>query len=597
MTHLRKHCLLLFAFFILIISAGGCSSVRPLRLSSVLEIGTDETGERRITMTAEKETLAKLFGSSDISFQSFIEANCPSAFSWSYRESASAYTVDFLLSFSSLDEYQEKLSLVTGLSDAAAVSRPSVGVKTGFSLSENVELVQLFSWFKDALAARTKMSDKTLSRYFSADENLLYYGGRLYPQESGKLSCHVETLHDARSIDILTDFSLEGGWQRTVQIEFPPEMLSNASNVRSYLSGLLPEGVSEKWKSNTYWQLVFSGGELAQISRQMGALFQSLSGESITETIVTEENLKVVHTLEEPLNLAFFVPDGGECRVRYYLGSTGGAAVIPFAEDGSRASLPFSDPSSYQGYLCVFDRQVTSDTRFSCRLEFSYQPENLLMHTSIRALQDMARVTTAEYAGVPALHRSCLQGELSRRAEDLGVIEFADTETGFAFIFTQAGTPLWLTAGWRVLSGSSETLVFDSDGISFFSPNESYHLRDSLDFSDFLISPRNTQITCSYIFPDQTEVQEGFSFTDTDTCRYLTGSSSLTFITTEGKVDLNVPLTGINPIFPWVILTAVIGGGAILYIIAVILISRGLSSPPEKTPAKSNDARKKKSAS
>ena len=270
----------LFLLFILIIIlvAGGCSTVRPIRLSSVLDIRTDESGERRITMTAEKETLGKLFGRADVSFQSFIEANCPTVFSWSYTESSSAYVIDFVLPFTGLDDYQEKMSLITGLSDATAISRPQIGVKTGFSLAENVDLVELFSWFKVALSQRTGLSDKKLSRYLSSEENLLYYGGRLYPQESGKLACRVENLHDALSIDILTDFSLEGTWKRTVQIEFPPEMLANASNVKSYLTGLLPEGVSEKWKDNTYWRLTFAEGALSEINRQMSGLFQSLSG-------------------------------------------------------------------------------------------------------------------------------------------------------------------------------------------------------------------------------------------------------------------------------------------------------------------------------
>ena len=568
----RRFFFFVFLLFLLVIMAGGCSSVRPVLLSSVLEINTDESGQRRIVMTAEKKTVDKLFGKDNFSFGSFIEACCPPELERSVTETADLYEVHFTLVFASLDEYQQKLAAVTGLADAVAVSRPQIGVKTGFSLAENVDLVALFSWFGDALRARTDISEKKLSSTFRAEENLLYYGGRAYPQETGKLSCHVENLLDALSIDVFTDFSLTGQWQRTIQVEFPPEMLANASNVRSYLSGLLPEGVSEKWKDNTYWRLTFTGGSLSEIDRQMRQLFPSVEGGGLTETITEESSLKLVHHLREDMNLAFFVPNEGSCRVRCFIGNVGEAKVVPCGLDGSDTSLPITlENPIYDGYICLFDRQVYQSTIFAWHMDFPCQPESLLLHTTVRSLQDITRTAAANLGDLPDLHRRILAESLSARAEGYGVLRISDTEDGFSFTFSQTGTPLTLSAGWRAFFLGREQLSFLPGPLSF-GLNQGYTLSDQLDFSGFLADPANTEITCSYILPDQMSVDESFHYPETGSARFLSSGESLVLTTLEGTVNLQVPLTGANVLYPWLLLAAIFVGFATVYVLITIFV-------------------------
>lgn len=70
-----------------------------------------------MSVTANKKTLQKLFHNSNFSFQSFITANCPKGLEWNYVDTASAYELTFVLSFDSLDEYQEKLMHLQALNN------------------------------------------------------------------------------------------------------------------------------------------------------------------------------------------------------------------------------------------------------------------------------------------------------------------------------------------------------------------------------------------------------------------------------------------------------------------------------------------------
>lgn len=86
-------------------------------------------------------------------------------------DTASAYELTFVLSFDSLDEYQEKIDALTGIEQFSSISRPQVGVKTGFTLSEPDDVMAVFTWFTDALKERTGLSDSKLLAYLSQQEN------------------------------------------------------------------------------------------------------------------------------------------------------------------------------------------------------------------------------------------------------------------------------------------------------------------------------------------------------------------------------------------------------------------------------------------
>ena len=87
----------------------GCAKCPPITFSSVLDIQADESGTRTMSVTANKRTLQKLFPQQQFFFSKLYHANCPKGLEWNYVDTASAYELTFVLSFNSLDEYQEKI--------------------------------------------------------------------------------------------------------------------------------------------------------------------------------------------------------------------------------------------------------------------------------------------------------------------------------------------------------------------------------------------------------------------------------------------------------------------------------------------------------
>lgn len=255
---------------------GGCAKCPPITFSSVLDIQANESGTRTMSVTANKKTLQKLFHNNNFSFQSFITANCPKGLEWNYVDTASAYELTFVLSFDSLDEYQEKIDALTGIEQFSSISRPQVGVKTGFTLSEPDDVMAVFTWFTDALKERTGLSDSKLLAYLSQQENELIYNGRSYKSQNNALVCNAETILDAKRIDILTSLSLDK-WNRTIYIIFPDELRDNASNVKSYLDDIVPDGIEAVWNNDTTWQLTFSAESFKELCIKTSQLFQSSS--------------------------------------------------------------------------------------------------------------------------------------------------------------------------------------------------------------------------------------------------------------------------------------------------------------------------------
>ena len=152
-----------------------------------------------------------------------------------------------------------------------------------------------------------------LLAYLSQQENELIYNGRSYKSQNNALVCNAETILDAKRIDILTSLSLDK-WNRTIYIIFPDELRDNASNVKSYLDAIVPDGIEAVWNNDTTWQLTFSAESFKELCVKTSQLFQSSSKSLASESIIAENSMKIVHSYEEPFQFSFFVPDSGTAR-------------------------------------------------------------------------------------------------------------------------------------------------------------------------------------------------------------------------------------------------------------------------------------------
>lgn len=506
---MKKFLRVLLPCFLILIGIGllgGCSKRPPITFSSIIDIQADESGTRTMTVTANKKTLQKLFHNSSFSFQSFITANCPKELLASdYEETASAYEFYFVLSFASLDEYQEKIDALTGIENFSTISRPQTGIKTGFILSEPDDIMAVFTWFTKALQERTGLSDTDLSVYLSQKTNELFYNGRSYSSKDGTLTCTAETILDAKRIDILTQLSLNQ-WNRTIYIIFPDELKDNASNVKSYLEAIVPEGMNAIWSSDTTWQLTFSADSFTDLCVLTSELFQSSSKSLATESIIAENSMRIVHSYAEPFQFTFFVPDSGTARARYFYSTDTEATLATYDENRNEKPLA-STRDGYDGYVCLFDDLVDGGCTYNYDAVFQYQPQQITVSTRVKSIQLLTRTITLSLGEVPVLHQQLISDTFEQNATHFGTISSkTDDKNQLTILFTQTGTPSYLAKGFESVFGKKETLDYCSKTTALFQPCHTYGFTEILDFSNFLVQPDATLITLNVQLPSGTTI-------------------------------------------------------------------------------------------
>lgn len=560
---------LLCSFFVCICllvgfcTLGGCTKVLPITFSSILEIQADESGSRTMTVEANKKTLQKLFRNSSFSFQSFISANCPKELEWSYVETASGYELTFVLTFDSLDDYQEKIASLTGIEEFSSVSRPKVGVKTGFTLSEPDDVMAVFSWFTDTLVERTKLSESELAAYFSQQTNELVYNGRSYYSADGQLQCAAETILDAKRIDILTALSLDQ-WNRDIYIIFPDELQDNASNVKSYLDAIVPDGIDAAWINDTTWKLSFSAPSFEELCVLTSQLFQSSSRSLASESIVAENSMRIVHSYSEPFQFSFFVPDSGTARARYFYSTDTQAELAAYDENKNPQALA-STRDGYDGYVCLFDGFVEGSCTYNYDAVFQYQPEQIAVFDQVKSIQLLTRTITLLLGEVPKLHQQLIADTFEQDAQGFGTVSAkTDEQNNLTLVFTQTGTPSYLENGFEAVFHGKESLDYCFETTALFQPLNTCLFTDSLDFSGFLAQPDTTLISLRIELPNNTYVLED-SVESSLSDDQAVSDSVYTAKTTDETLHVTMTLAQLNAAYYLCLLALLIIVGAILY--------------------------------
>lgn len=553
MKRIRSILILTVCMLCSIFMLSGCSKTSPIVFSSILSINTDESGSRTITASADKATIKSILGGKNNSFQSFIDAYCPDSITWDYVETGNSYELTFVISFQSLDEYQEKTGSLTGNPAGVTISRPQIGVKTGFTLTESTDITDLFSWLFSALSERSGQSKAKLENKLINGSNLLIYAGREYPQQGSGLYAYIETLHDAECIDILTEITLDNSWTRSVHIRFPGKMLDNASNVKPYLSSLLPEGITESWTSDTIWSLSFENGDIKKTGVLMDGLFQSQTNEVLAESIYADNSMRFTHRYQEPLNLAFFVPNTGKTLVRYFVKTPANAVLL--ISDGNGGLTPASSLSNdYAGYTCLFSQSMSGGT-LDFTASYQYQPLEIVVDTQVHSVQDIRRTTTLEMGTVlPEVHRALMMETLKRDANGHGNITEETTDGLYRIRYSQSGTTQHINEGFSAVFDGSAGFSYERPKLKPFNATLKASYSELVDFSSFLANVSDTLITYCLSFPDQETLTDG--------------NESLISLTTTGLYQLSGETVRPNKLRPWLFaLFAVIG----LFVLWIIL--------------------------
>lgn len=539
-------CLLLLSGLLL----AGCRDAQPILFHSSMTINPDESGNRTITASADKSSLSSLFGSSMVSFQSFIQINCPELMEWSYQETGSSYELTFTIPFDNLEDYQEKIAALTQTDNTVSISRPQTGVRTGFTLTEDTDTLSLFSWLTDALIARSG-NESLVSALLRDGENTLTYAGVDYPQNGKGLYVYVETLFDAEHIDILTGLAPDDTWNRSIRIHFPDEILDNASNVKPWLSSLLPEELSESWADDTTWVLDFPSCTLDALDTLMNRLFQASNAESLTETISSENPLRFLHSYQESLNVAFFVPNTGTTTVRYFiLNSSYASLYLPGSDNESVKAVSLSN--DYPDYTCLYSERMSEKT-LAFSAVYQYQPQEITVSTQIISSQDIRRTTTLSFdCGLPNVHRSLMLDTFKKEAAGHGFVTAETSDSSYSVIYKQSGTDASINEGFGTLFGQPSGFSYSRGTSSLIDRKLESVCTDQINLASFLPEPQKTVLNYELQLPGNETLPDG--------------TSVLTSVSSDGTISVSCTARRLNHLIIWFFLLDGIAAVFLIYL-------------------------------
>ncbi len=357
---------------ILILSAmaifTGC---QPARVHTQTDIKKDLSGERVITVNIEKSTVSEYYDGTMQQISQVIDAACPEELTWSYAEEGTAYELQFVLAFSSIDDYNTKVHKIMTGETYKETDEPWVEFedtdtfwKKKFYFEEDFTSIELLKWLKDALVKEGIVSQRDSAYIFSNGENYIKYNNNQY---STYEYAYVEDKEFVpyKRIEIRTIANEDGTYDRDVLFVLEWDRAASVSYeelVKEAMAEFVPEGATTAWEMNEE-----EGEQSFRISKEnmdveaVNAFMAHCFGETGTKFNVLEQTGYFVRfTLqkkyEETVNFVRFYDKDMKFgpEVVYYIQSEDGYTLL--GNDKATNAKGVSAMSSNKSFSVTFQR-------------------------------------------------------------------------------------------------------------------------------------------------------------------------------------------------------------------------------------------------
>ena len=213
-----------------------------------VELNSDGSGTRTMELSIPKTEL-QAYGKFDLSkVESVIADNCPQVLDYSYEEDKKNVNATFVLQFSSLEDYEQKLNTFCSGNAQVDAYVGASPFSSEMRYSESVSTKDMLKWLVDALVDNNIVSDRYRSSIIGKVTTRLLYGGKVFSAGSGRLSVSENIYCTIDSIDIYTTSAGADKYSRTIRLNMQEEELEkNKENINAFLGDAIPEGGFGEW--------------------------------------------------------------------------------------------------------------------------------------------------------------------------------------------------------------------------------------------------------------------------------------------------------------------------------------------------------------
>lgn len=353
MKKLKKTIILLLGLAVLGLTACGTGGT----VNTTLNIESDFSGNRQMQVVISQSTFGDYFTGTQDDLNNVITENCPADLTWTAEadgeEENLIYT--FNLAFASSEEYVSKLTDILGEEPAVEINCPDSVWVSGVYVNESFTSNELLAWLPEAVVSAGFVDEEYKDNILGYGDTRVVHAGKENSTSSQIYLDEVE-YEEIRAINILTDVTKLGKYNRTVDFLVPQESMDHKGNaIRDYMNGITPMGCDcEESNEDGVTHFVITGRDLTAESLEY--FMKSLFGEkfySVKKEDAEEHFSPFVFndSLEETVQLNNFVVGNLTTNVRYMVQDSEEYSAY-LVHDPLYPEAPFcsADEYGYPGY-------------------------------------------------------------------------------------------------------------------------------------------------------------------------------------------------------------------------------------------------------
>ena len=395
------------AVFLLTFGLMGCGST----LKTDLSISDNFAGTRTMNVSMDKETFDE-YSEDFVSKDGFLTLaketteKVPECMKFTYEETKNEYLFTFVMSFTSLEEYEKQVENLLGKDVEIMYVNSKSPFTREITLQENFSSEELLTWFRTFLLEKEYLEQDQFPFVFTTIENDIYVNGKKYECNDNRIHITQKTFIPIEGINVFSDIDVENEKiARKIEIIFSSYNLNgNKETIEEYLLSVTPTGSTGEWQTietGEMFVLLIPYCSEEEITLAMQTF--CASNESIVDLVFAgEEETEVKKdyvqpfgfdtVLDEKLDFSSFICNGkGEIESSYYISTQNGkpSSKLYYPNDQEVYGWDYID-NEYLDYYYVETSWIPKYQVVSTANKY-YVPKNIKLNTTVKSGNKVTR--------------------------------------------------------------------------------------------------------------------------------------------------------------------------------------------------------------
>lgn len=322
-----------------------------------MELTQEFQGKRVMTVTLTRAELKEWCKVSAEQLNQVLQENTPAELEYHFLSDDNGYVFSYTLSFSNLDEYQNKIEKLTGKRANVLLEMPKTPFTSGVMLTDDTESQELLAWLPKVLVEQNCIEKGNASYVLNNGVTTVIFDGQEYISKKNGV-VEIKNLKQVKinGISFYTDL-MDEEISRRIVIEIPRESyLQKSEEMDTYLKAHVPVNATGEWsqgKKDSYcYTIQIPACSFMEFQNAMGVFYETRETCFRYEELHTDYLFDNMCQLTEQVNLkAFLSDDETKINCFFYMKDTMDELSAEYRiGDNEKSVIPNLDPENAEYY-------------------------------------------------------------------------------------------------------------------------------------------------------------------------------------------------------------------------------------------------------